>query len=131
MNQPSAKRLLTAAEVRNALGISRVTLWKWGAERGFPRCKIGKMVRYPADKVEAWLQKHALGDLNLPSGAGSLAAPVAASPATETVPQKPTAIIQDERTVKHMLEEQTALLREIRDLFKAKRTLTMTLAGQS
>lgn len=88
------------------------------------------MIRYPTDKVEAWLQKHTLGDLNLPSGTSSIAAAIATSPASEAIQQKPTAIIQDERTVKTMLEEQTALLREIRDLLKAKRTLTMTLAGQ-
>lgn len=87
------------------------------------------MVRYPADKVEAWLQRHTLGDLNLPSGTSSIAAALANSPTAETAPQKSTAIIQDERTVKTMLAEQTALLREIRDLLKAKRTLTMTLAG--
>lgn len=130
MNTQTPQRFLTAAEVRTALNISRSTLWKWVAEQGFPRQKIGGVIRYPTDKVEAWLQKHTLGDLNLPSGTSSIAAAIATSPASEAIQQKPTAIIQDERTVKTMLEEQTALLREIRDLLKAKRTLTMTLAGQ-
>lgn len=97
------------------VGVSRTSLWRWANERGLPIHRLGGVIRFPADKVEAWLQKHTMGDSSLLSQPVSLAS---------------GSVGEDERTIKHLLEEQTALLREIRDLLKAKRMLTMALVGQ-
>ena len=53
--------LLTTAEVCEALGVTRITLYRWGvAGTGPESIKLpGGQVRYPADRFAAWLDERA------------------------------------------------------------------------
>ena len=53
----------TEGEVAEALKCSKAVLRKWRRLGGGPRfVKIGRMVRYPADAVEAFVRQHIVGD---------------------------------------------------------------------
>jgi prophage regulatory protein len=50
-------RLLTEAQVRARVPISRVTLWRWEAQGEFPkRVKLGDFrVGWPEGEIDAWI----------------------------------------------------------------------------
>lgn len=41
--------------ITKALGISRATLYRW-LDRGLPHHKVGRVVLFDLDEVEAWLK---------------------------------------------------------------------------
>ena len=56
----SVERLLTPSEVADRLTIAEHTLALWRANRRhLPYIKIGRMVRYPEDEVEAFIERSA------------------------------------------------------------------------
>lgn len=56
------KRLLTAAEVAEALG--RPTAWvlRSAASGALPSFKVGKAVRFDEDDIDAWLERQRRGE---------------------------------------------------------------------
>jgi len=49
--------LLTARELRKAIGVSTTTLWRWVRDGKFPpQVRIGSLVRWKRSEVDAWLQ---------------------------------------------------------------------------
>lgn len=46
-------RLLTVAEVSEATGFERQTIYLWIAQRRFPVVRLGRAVRVPADALAA------------------------------------------------------------------------------
>ena len=50
------QNFLTEEELAKKLRISRTSLWARRKD-GLPHCRIGNLVRYPADEVERWLLK--------------------------------------------------------------------------
>jgi predicted DNA-binding transcriptional regulator AlpA len=53
-----AERLLTLAEVRQAAGVSEVTVWRWTRESGLRVIRCGRFVRVREGDWLAWLAKH-------------------------------------------------------------------------
>lgn len=47
--------LLTPRETARALAISERKLWSLTKDGAIPHVKIGRSVRYPADKLREWL----------------------------------------------------------------------------
>lgn len=49
--------LLSPVDVARLLGVSENTLANWRSERqGPPFCKVGALVRYPADRLHQWIE---------------------------------------------------------------------------
>lgn len=56
--------LLTAAETASLLGISRQTVWRWGAEGRLAAVRLGpNTVRYRAASIELLLQGNEQGQV--------------------------------------------------------------------
>lgn len=52
------KRLLyRAAEAARLTGLSKQYVYQLAAEGGIPCIRIGRSVRFPADALEAWIQR--------------------------------------------------------------------------
>ncbi|HOQ47571.1 MAG TPA: helix-turn-helix domain-containing protein [Bryobacteraceae bacterium] len=67
MNQSTSQRLLNEWQVADSCSISVLTLRKWRSEGRGPRyVKIGALVRYRPDDVDAWIQSHASQSTALP-----------------------------------------------------------------
>jgi excisionase family DNA binding protein len=49
-------RLLTPEELGDILGVSIHTIYQWTCNRQVPFIKIGKLIRFPEDKILAWLE---------------------------------------------------------------------------
>jgi predicted DNA-binding transcriptional regulator AlpA len=59
MNQSTSQRLLNERQVADSCAISVLTLRKWRGEGRGPRyVKIGALVRYRPEDVDAWIQSH-------------------------------------------------------------------------
>ncbi len=59
MNQSTPQRLLNERQVADSCSISVLTLRKWRSEGRGPRyVKIGPLVRYRPEDVDAWIQSH-------------------------------------------------------------------------
>jgi predicted DNA-binding transcriptional regulator AlpA len=59
MNQSTPQRLLNEHQVADSCSISVLTLRKWRSEGRGPRyVKIGALVRYRPEDVDAWIQNH-------------------------------------------------------------------------
>ena len=58
-----SERMLTAREVAETLGVAPKTVLRWTSERGLPGYRIGRALRYREGDVEAWLRRHATGDV--------------------------------------------------------------------
>jgi len=56
--QSDVDRFFTLAEVRQKLGVSRSTLWRWIAERGLLAVRIGGVTRIRERDLEAFLARH-------------------------------------------------------------------------
>jgi hypothetical protein len=63
LNAPSLPKLLTSAETAAILGLKNAnTLAVWRCTHRYPELthlRIGRMIRYRLDVIEAFLQKHA------------------------------------------------------------------------
>jgi excisionase family DNA binding protein len=57
-------RLLKLAEVRQRLGVSRSTVWRWMAERGLKVVSIGNVTRIREIDLQAFLTRHESGGRN-------------------------------------------------------------------
>jgi predicted DNA-binding transcriptional regulator AlpA len=67
MNQSTFQRLLNERQVADSCSISVLTLRKWRSEGRGPRyVKIGALVRYRPEDVDAWIQSHASQSPALP-----------------------------------------------------------------
>jgi excisionase family DNA binding protein len=49
-------KMLTAKEVCEWLGISRVTLKSWCDNKGMPFYKAGKLLRFDPDEIKEWMR---------------------------------------------------------------------------
>lgn len=59
MKQSTPQRLLNEHQVADSCAISVLTLRKWRGEGRGPRyVKIGTLVRYRPEDVDAWIQSH-------------------------------------------------------------------------
>jgi excisionase family DNA binding protein len=52
------ERFLKLSEVRQILGVSRATLWRWTAERGLRVVRIGGVTRVRENDLQAFLNRH-------------------------------------------------------------------------
>jgi predicted DNA-binding transcriptional regulator AlpA len=59
MKQSTPQRLLNERQVADSCAISVLTLRKWRTEGRGPRfVKIGTLVRYRPEDVDAWIESH-------------------------------------------------------------------------
>jgi predicted DNA-binding transcriptional regulator AlpA len=59
MKQTTPQRLLNERQVADSCAISVLTLRKWRTEGRGPRyVKIGTLVRYRPEDVDAWIESH-------------------------------------------------------------------------
>ncbi|GIW56733.1 MAG: hypothetical protein KatS3mg082_3137 [Nitrospiraceae bacterium] len=59
MKQSTSQRLLNERQVADSCAISVLTLRKWRGEGRGPRyVKIGTLVRYRPEEVDAWIESH-------------------------------------------------------------------------
>ena len=59
MKQTTPQRLLNERQVADSCALSVLTLRKWRTEGRGPRyVKIGTLVRYRPEDVEAWIESH-------------------------------------------------------------------------
>jgi excisionase family DNA binding protein len=56
-----SERFLKLSEVRQILGVSRATLWRWTAERGLKVVKVGDVVRIRETDLHAFVKRHEIG----------------------------------------------------------------------
>jgi excisionase family DNA binding protein len=54
----AAERLLTLAEIQEAAGVSRATVFRWRHERGLKMVKVGGCVRIRETDWRAFLEKN-------------------------------------------------------------------------
>lgn len=52
------ERFLTLSEVRQVLGVSRATVWRWTTERGLKVVKVGSVARVRESDLQAFLKQH-------------------------------------------------------------------------
>ena len=57
----NTETFLKLAEVRQRLGVSRATLWRWTAEQGLKVVRVGGTVRIRESDLEAFLKRHEQG----------------------------------------------------------------------
>ena len=50
--------LLTITELAARLNMKSSTLYAWAAQGRLPHLKLGKILRFDPDEIEAWLQQH-------------------------------------------------------------------------
>ena len=50
-----SKRLLTAAEAAEYLGMAEWTLRQWASMRKIPKVKLGKALRFDVDDLDKWI----------------------------------------------------------------------------
>jgi len=50
--------LLTINEMAERLQIKRSTLYAWAAQGTIPHLKLGRLLRFDADEIDAWLLDH-------------------------------------------------------------------------
>jgi excisionase family DNA binding protein len=55
--------LLTDADLRKLLGVSRTTLWRLRKEAGLPFGKVGREYRYRKSEVLEWVKDNRYRDL--------------------------------------------------------------------
>ena len=53
------KQLLNTKEAAESLGISKNTLYEWIVEKKIPYIKVGRLVKFRREDLEAWLKKRA------------------------------------------------------------------------
>jgi len=51
------KQLLDTKEAAEFLGISKNTLYEWIIQRKIPHIKVGRLVKFRREDLEAWLKK--------------------------------------------------------------------------
>jgi len=51
-------RLLSLAEVRQTVGVSRATIWRWINERGLRVVRVGGVIRVRESDLRAFLERH-------------------------------------------------------------------------
>lgn len=52
------KHYLDIAALAERLWIKRSTLYAWAAQGRIPHRKLGRLLRFDPDEIEAWLQSH-------------------------------------------------------------------------
>jgi excisionase family DNA binding protein len=56
------ERFLKLSEVRQFLGVSRATVWRWTTERGQRVVKVGSVARVRESDLQAFLKQHESGE---------------------------------------------------------------------
>jgi excisionase family DNA binding protein len=51
----NSNRLINIDELSLMLGVAKNTLYDWCAIRKIPHYKLGKLTKFKADEIEAWL----------------------------------------------------------------------------
>jgi excisionase family DNA binding protein len=62
----STDEILTDADVRELLGVSRTTLWRMRQKANLPYGRIGREYRYQKSEILAWLKDHERATAQLP-----------------------------------------------------------------
>jgi excisionase family DNA binding protein len=52
------KQYLDIAALAERLQIKRSTLYAWTEQGSIPHLKLGRLIRFDPDEIEAWLQSH-------------------------------------------------------------------------
>lgn len=52
------KQYIDIAALAERLQIKRSTLYAWAAQGRLPHLKLGKILRFDPDEIDAWLQEH-------------------------------------------------------------------------
>jgi excisionase family DNA binding protein len=55
------ERFLTFGEVRQMLGVSRATVWRWTTERGLKVVKVGAVARVRQSDLQEFLKRYESG----------------------------------------------------------------------
>ncbi len=66
--------LLTAKDLQTLLQVDRSTIYRMAEAKRLPAIKVGKQWRFPADRIESWLQGQTVnlirGSVPAPNGTG-------------------------------------------------------------
>lgn len=61
------KQYLDIAALSERLEIKRSTLYAWAEQGMIPHLKLGRLLRFDPDEIEAWLQNHRRQRIQAPS----------------------------------------------------------------
>jgi excisionase family DNA binding protein len=53
---------LTSKDIQQMYQVSRTTVWHWANEKGMPCRRVGGVIRFPADKVREWAERHSIAE---------------------------------------------------------------------
>jgi len=56
------ERFLTLSEIRQFLGVSRATVWRWTTERGLRVVKVGAVARVRESDLQEFLKRYESGE---------------------------------------------------------------------
>src|SRR3974390_3284858 len=62
VNPAMQERFLKLSEVRQVLGVSRATVWRWINERGLRVVKVGGVSRVRASDLQEFLKRYEIGE---------------------------------------------------------------------
>lgn len=55
-------RLQSVDDIREYLGVSRDTVYKWIEKRGLPGYRLGRLWKFKREEVEEWVEKDGKAD---------------------------------------------------------------------
>jgi len=55
-------RLQSVDDIREYLGVSRDTVYKWIEKRGLPAYRLGRLWKFKREEVEEWVKKDGKSD---------------------------------------------------------------------
>ncbi len=64
------KQYLNIAALAERLLVKRSTLYAWAEQGMIPHVKLGRLLRFDPDEIEAWLQKHRVEGIPEPASPG-------------------------------------------------------------
>lgn len=64
-------KLLTINEASEMLGVKRSTLYSWIHQDKIPHIKIGKLVKFKIDQIEAFIESNTINPINTKSYKGA------------------------------------------------------------
>lgn len=61
----TTKRFMNIHELSEFLGVCVNTIYSWGSQRKIPFVKVGRLLRFDRQKIEAWLseREHSAGKI--------------------------------------------------------------------
>lgn len=64
----SDERWLSVEEIAGHLGISKETVYRWLEKKKIPAHRVGKLWKFRASEIDAWVIKGGAGDIGMDQG---------------------------------------------------------------